>query len=112
MLVFMTTFATNDIIWFVALFLMLYECSVIVAICSEDEARAGGALHTMVAPEEVAVFKLETGTARNRKRVKYTTVSSGTCPEQPPLKMMQIREARRKTAGDGRPRMVFCRSEM
>lgn len=78
MLVFMTTFAINDIIWLVALLLMLYECRVTLAICSEEDASAGGALQIMVAPVEVAVFMLETGTARNRKRVKYMTASSGT----------------------------------
>ena len=57
---------------------MLYECSVTVAICSVEDASAGGALQIMVAPVEVAVFMVATGTARNRKRVKNMTASSGT----------------------------------
>ena len=80
-------------------------------ICNEEEAKAGGALHTMVAPEEAVVFKFETGTARNRKRVKYITVSSGTCPEQPPKIKMQTNKLARKTAGDGRLSMIGAPSK-
>ena len=72
------------------------------AICSEEEASAGGALQTIVAPPETAVFMVETGTARNRKRVKYMTASSGTDWERHVPIIKPRSEPTRKTAAADR----------
>ena len=72
------------------------------AICNEEEASAGGALQTIVAPPVTAVFMVETGTARNRKRVKYMTASSGTDWERHEPIIKPRSEPTRKTAADDR----------